>query len=143
MDSGYPNRSGYLTPYRGTKYHLPHPRGKKEIFNYNHSSLRNVIERSFGVLKTKWRILKGLPSYPMPKQSKIITACMALNNFIREHAMEDDEFDKCDDDESYDSQNDGGASTSRARANTSRHGEEDRTMNAFRDWIADGLSTRQ
>jgi hypothetical protein len=59
VDSGYPNRQGYLAPYRGTKYHLPEfqqgpmPRGKKEVFNFAHSSLRNVIERSFGVLKNK------------------------------------------------------------------------------------------
>ena len=60
------------------------PRGKKERFNYAHSSLRNVIGRSFGVLKIKWRILLDLPSYPMPKQSQIIIACMALHNFIRD-----------------------------------------------------------
>jgi len=42
-----------------TKYHVPEwrqgpaPRGKKELFNYAHSSLRNVIERSFEVLKMK------------------------------------------------------------------------------------------
>ncbi|WVZ69578.1 hypothetical protein U9M48_018346 [Paspalum notatum var. saurae] len=71
VDSGYPNRPGYLAPYKGTKYHLPEfrqgpgPSGKKEVFNYVHSSLRNVIERSFGVLKMKWRILKKLPSYPL------------------------------------------------------------------------------
>ena len=53
IDSGYPNRSGFLAPYNGTKYHVPEwregptPRGKKELFNYTHSSLRNVIERSF------------------------------------------------------------------------------------------------
>jgi hypothetical protein len=23
VDSGYPNRSGYLAPYKGTKYHVP------------------------------------------------------------------------------------------------------------------------
>ena len=49
IDSGYPNRSGFLAPYNGTKYHVPEwregpgPRGKKELFNYTHSSLRNVI----------------------------------------------------------------------------------------------------
>jgi hypothetical protein len=76
VDSGYPNRPGYLAPYKGTKYHLlefqkrGRPRGKKEVFNFVHSSLRNVIERSFGVLKMKWRILLDLPSYPMRKQTK-------------------------------------------------------------------------
>jgi hypothetical protein len=71
MDSGYPNRTGYLTPYKESTYHLPEfylrrqraPQGKYEKFNYLHSSLHNVIERSFGVLKQKWRILKLIPSF--------------------------------------------------------------------------------
>lgn len=97
----------YLAPYRGTKYHLPEfrqgprPSGRKELFNFVHSSLRNVIEHSFGVLKMKWRILLDLPGYPMPKQSKIILACMALHNFIRDSAMEDRDFEICDCDDSY------------------------------------------
>jgi hypothetical protein len=88
VDSGYPNRLGYFAPYKGTKYHLsefrqgPRPRGKKEASNYMHSSLHNVIERAFGVLKMKWQILLDLPSYPMNKQSKIILVCMVLHNFI-------------------------------------------------------------
>ena len=57
VDLGYPNRPGYLAPYQGITYHFQEyhdgtmPRGKREHFNYCHSSLRNVIERSFGVLK--------------------------------------------------------------------------------------------
>jgi hypothetical protein len=40
---------------------------KRELFNFCHSSLRNVIECSFGALKMKWRILLHLPPYPMVK----------------------------------------------------------------------------
>ncbi|KAK1257701.1 hypothetical protein QJS04_geneDACA016281 [Acorus gramineus] len=52
VDAGYPNRNGFLVPYRNTRYHLPDfqragLRGKEELFNSLHSSLRNVIERSF------------------------------------------------------------------------------------------------
>jgi hypothetical protein len=107
VDSGYPNCPGYLAPYKGTKYHLPEyrdgpaPEGKKELFNYAHSSLRNVIERSFGVLKMKWQILTAMPSYPPQKQSKIITACMALHNFTRTCGVVDRDFDRCDRDENY------------------------------------------
>ena len=99
VDSSYPNQPGYLAPYKGTKYHLPKfrsgpcPSSKKEVFDHLHSSLRNVIERSFGVLKMKWRIFLELPSYPMVKQSKIIHVCMALRNFIRDSALPDIEFD--------------------------------------------------
>jgi hypothetical protein len=58
MDSGYPNKKGYLAPYKGVKYHLlefkvARASGKKEVFNQLHSSLRNVIEHSFSVLKMK------------------------------------------------------------------------------------------
>jgi hypothetical protein len=33
-----------------------------------------------------------LPSYPVEKQSKIIVACMALHNFIRDHVLDDSDF---------------------------------------------------
>ncbi|KAK9267499.1 hypothetical protein L1049_009927 [Liquidambar formosana] len=54
VDAGYPNMKGFLAPYKGERYHLPHfrrgsqPRGTREIFNQAHSSLRSVIERTFG-----------------------------------------------------------------------------------------------
>ncbi|KAH1057325.1 hypothetical protein J1N35_035390 [Gossypium stocksii] len=58
VDSGYPQMAGFLGPYRGERYHLPdfhrgnhRASGKKEIFNHAHSSLRSVIERTFGVWK--------------------------------------------------------------------------------------------
>jgi hypothetical protein len=128
------------------KYHLPKfrqgpmPRGKKELFNYTHSSLRNVIERSFGILKMKWRILLQFPSYPMPKQSQIIIACMTLHNFFRESSMSDDDFNLCDHDENYVPLF--GASSSQLGTSTAREGEEDENMNEFRDWIANGLFPR-
>jgi hypothetical protein len=97
VDSGYPNRNEFLAPYKGQMYHISEweyhqPIGSKEVFNQAHSSLRNVIERSFGVLKMKWRIQLHLPSYPVEKQSKIIVACMTLHNFIRDHNLDDSDF---------------------------------------------------
>ena len=71
------------------------------MFNYLHSSLRNVIERSFGVLKQKWRILKGISSFSTRTQKHIVLACMALHNFIRDSKLHDEEFDRCDADEDY------------------------------------------
>ncbi|KAL8478819.1 hypothetical protein ACS0TY_030627 [Phlomoides rotata] len=59
-DNGYPNREGFLTPYKMVRYHLQEwgtgpttPQNYKEFFNMNHSKARNVIERTFGLLK-KW-----------------------------------------------------------------------------------------
>ena len=74
VDSGYPNRKGYLALFKGQRYHAEEfqhgqPVGLKEVFNHAHSSL-NLIERCFGVLKMKWRILLNVPSYPMQKQTR-------------------------------------------------------------------------
>jgi hypothetical protein len=73
VDSRYPNRNEFLASYNGQSYHISeweHHQlvGLKEVFNQAHSSLRNVIERSFRVLKMKWRILLHLTSYPVEKQ---------------------------------------------------------------------------
>ena len=85
--------------------------GLKEVFNHAHSSLRNVIERSFGVLKMKWPILLNLPSYPVNKQSKIIVACIAFHSFIKECDLEDSHFQEDVEDDSphliYDNTDDG------------------------------------
>ncbi|CAL8134875.1 unnamed protein product [Prunus armeniaca] len=103
VDAGYPQMSGYLGPYKGERYHLPdfrrgtQPTGSREVFNHVHSSLRSVIERTFGVWKKKWSILRDMPSYPFDKQVKIVIATMALHNYIRRHAQRDIHFDKVND----------------------------------------------
>ena len=106
-----------------------------------HSSLRNVIERAFGVLKMKWRILLHLPSYPLEKQSKIVLACMALRNFIRESAMPDMDFDICDHDDDYMPMEVPNSSHSRGRSD--QLGDEDHNMNLFRVNLADALLAMQ
>ena len=71
VDAGYPQIKGYLGPYRGERYHLPdfrrgsQPRGKKEIFNHIHSSLRCTIERTFGVWKNSWRMIQHMHNFPI------------------------------------------------------------------------------
>ena len=78
VDAGYPNRPGCLSPYKCTRYHVeqwqngPPPRVMKETFNHAHARVRNVIERSFGVLKMKFRILLNMPRFPEDKQSRIL-----------------------------------------------------------------------
>ncbi|RVX11459.1 L10-interacting MYB domain-containing protein [Vitis vinifera] len=105
VDAGYPQMSGYLGTYKGERYHLPDfrrgssPKGKKEIFNHRHSSLRCTIERTFAVLKNRWRMLREMHSFPLEKQVKIVIASMALHNFIRINARMDMEFKPYDDDQ--------------------------------------------
>nr|GEV39569.1 putative nuclease HARBI1 [Tanacetum cinerariifolium] len=58
VDGGLPHRSTLIAPYRGVRYHLKEysgraPQNPRELFNLRHSSLRNSIERAFGVLKNR------------------------------------------------------------------------------------------
>ncbi|KAL7216458.1 hypothetical protein ACSBR1_028405 [Camellia fascicularis] len=53
------NIPGFLAPFHSQRYHLQefhsrHYSGPKELFNHRHSLLRNVIERTFGVLKKRF-----------------------------------------------------------------------------------------
>jgi hypothetical protein len=112
------------------------------MFNYLHSSLRNVIERAFGVLKQKWRILKSMPSFSTRTQAHIIMACMALHNFIRDSALQDDAFDKCDEDENYmprDEDDTEEPEVAQLEVDEILEEENEVTMNTVRDNIANAL----
>jgi hypothetical protein len=52
-------------------------------------------------LKMKWRMLQKISSYTPRKQSQIISACCALQNFIRLSGIRDRHFVRCDHDENY------------------------------------------
>nr|XP_034902955.1 protein ALP1-like [Populus alba] len=107
VDAGYPNEYGYLGPYKGERYHLQdfrrrgQPRNRQEVFNRAHSSLRNVIERSFGVWKQRWRILQNMPAYPYKTQVEFVVASMALHNYIRRRSHDDVVFAEFDRNPNY------------------------------------------
>jgi hypothetical protein len=149
VDSDYPNQTGYLAPFKGTTYHIPEfchrhghpPQGKYELFNFLHSSLRNVIERAFGVLKQKWRILKAMPSFSLERQKEIIIACFALHNFIRDSQLRDKKFDRCDADKEY-MPRASRASNVEEQTQDGGHveGENEVNMNTIRDLIATSIA---
>jgi hypothetical protein len=89
-DAGYSSSDTVLVPYRGTRYHLKEqrlasqkPQNSKELFNLRHASLRNVVERIFGMVKRKYQILRTPSEYSIETQTRIILACMALHNYVR------------------------------------------------------------
>ncbi|KAI8570714.1 hypothetical protein RHMOL_Rhmol01G0057700 [Rhododendron molle] len=113
VDSGYTNMPGYLAPYRGQRYHRDQWDGANtifrtpyELFNYKHSSLRNVIERCFGVLKKRFPILKGMPNYDNAHQPTIVTACCVIHNFILMHHGRDEYFDGYNEDVEWEGETD-------------------------------------
>lgn len=50
-----------------------------------HAQLRNEIERIFGVLKRRFRILTFAPEYDLSIQARIPVAMAAMHNFILTH----------------------------------------------------------
>jgi hypothetical protein len=69
------------------------PETAKELFNLRHSSLRNVIERIFGVLKRQWQILGGKGcEYSIETQVDLFCALIGLYNFGKQ-CGEDDLFE--------------------------------------------------
>ncbi|XP_052116435.1 uncharacterized protein LOC127746610 [Arachis duranensis] len=88
-DAGFMLKPVILTPYRSVQYHLKEyslrePQNPKELFNHRHSSLRNVIERCFGVLNKRFPIIAGdtEPYYSFETMRNIFLACCILHNFF-------------------------------------------------------------
>lgn len=108
-DAGYALTKYFLTPYRGVRYHLKEwatgnrrPQNYKELYNLRHSSLRNAVERAFGILKKRFEILVAMPSYPPEVQVKLIKSCFMIHNFIRRNQGFEDIFDEWEDNEIQD-----------------------------------------
>ncbi|XP_073042010.1 uncharacterized protein [Primulina eburnea] len=97
VDCGYSNRRQFLTLFRGVRYHLQeftgqgrHPEDAKELFNLHHASLRNVIERIFGIFKSRFKIFKTAPPFPYTTQAELVLACAGLHNFLQKECRCDE-----------------------------------------------------
>lgn len=89
-DAGLMLKHQILTPYHGVLYHLKEysargPQNPKELFNLRHSSLRDAIERTFGVIKKRLPIIASgsEPHYGFETMRNIVLACCILRNFLR------------------------------------------------------------
>ncbi|XP_027103365.1 uncharacterized protein [Coffea arabica] len=92
VDAAYQNMPGFMAPFKGARG-TAQERAVRILFNKRHASLRNIIERTFGVLKKRFPILKGpMQNYMMATQNNIVLACMALHNFMREYVPNDAYF---------------------------------------------------
>ena len=122
-----------MSPYRSVRYHLKEfsdrpPKNECELFNLRHSSLRTTIERGFGVLKKRFRVLDAEPFWSFETQVEVVLACCVIHNhiigvdptnYIMEAAMNQVES------------NDSQSKTHSRRAST----EESRVWNVKRDEI--------
>ncbi|XP_061340027.1 uncharacterized protein LOC133286609 [Gastrolobium bilobum] len=97
VDLGFPNRRQFLAPFRGVQYHLQDftghgndPQNANKLFNLRHASLRNVIERIFGIFKSRFTIFKSAPPFLFETQAELVLACVALHNFLRKECRSDE-----------------------------------------------------
>ena len=67
------------------------PENYNELFTLRHASLRNVIERLFGVFKRRFKIIRSSgPEFSFLAQIKLVMALAALYNFIWINSNADD-----------------------------------------------------
>jgi hypothetical protein len=106
-DAGFPHCKELLIPYRGKCYHLQEwgranlkPVDREELFNLRHAQARNCIERIFGVVKKRFRILLTAPEYKKDKalQNHIPAALIAIHNFIHHHDPNKEKLPDSDED---------------------------------------------
>ena len=65
------------------------PANPQELFNLRHAQARNAVERIFGVMKKRFKILVIPCEYPMKIQVRILPALCGVHNFIRLHDREE------------------------------------------------------
>ncbi|XP_071923057.1 protein ALP1-like [Coffea arabica] len=94
VDAAYRNMPGFMAPFRGAQG-TQHEQAAKRLFNRRHASVRNIIERTFGVLKKRFPILKGpMQNYLIATQNNIVLACCTLHNFMRAYSPADEYFNE-------------------------------------------------
>lgn len=62
---------------------LHSPANYKELFNYWHAQLCNVIECAFGVAKKKFAILREGSEFDKKKQANLVTAFIVIFDFMQ------------------------------------------------------------
>jgi DDE superfamily endonuclease len=72
---------------------LDSPQNPQELFNLRHSSLRNAIERIFGILKKRFKTLTQQLEFPFQIQVRLVKALCCIHNIIRQIGG-DDVFDE-------------------------------------------------
>ncbi|XP_042950411.1 uncharacterized protein LOC122282544 [Carya illinoinensis] len=89
VDSAFPCIEKFMPPYPRERYHQSDRvsgrnfRGYRDYFNFRHSSLWNIIEHTFALLKNRFQILSTMPHYRPTRQGMLVTACCTLHNLIK------------------------------------------------------------
>lgn len=77
-DEAFPLKSYIMRPYPGAKLNMT-----QKTFNYRLSRARRVIENSFGILASRWRIFRSPIIADVNTAEWIVCATICLHNFLR------------------------------------------------------------
>ncbi|KAJ8346597.1 hypothetical protein SKAU_G00279980 [Synaphobranchus kaupii] len=77
-DEAFPLRRNLLRPYPGQ-----HLGGERRIFNYRLSHARRMVECSFGILATQWRLYRRVLGVSPEVAECVVKATCILHNFLR------------------------------------------------------------
>ncbi|XP_036328564.1 putative nuclease HARBI1 [Rhagoletis pomonella] len=84
-DAGYALKPYLMTPFRNSEEGSP-----QRTYNKQHAKARNIIERTIGVLKNRFRCLLQARAlhYTPKKATQIINVCAALHNICQFYNVE-------------------------------------------------------
>ena len=86
-DAAYVLTEHLLVPFTGTSRHDP----DRDSYNFYLSQLRIRIEMTFGLLTTKWRILRKKLENTLENSAKLLEACARMHNYVLNCQIRDEE----------------------------------------------------
>ena len=88
-DAVYPVRSCMYCPFKGGKTTLS---GQEANWNFSQSSTRMCVERAFGILKGRWRVIMKRCEILLQNMPDIVATCVVLHNLyiVKKEGIEED-----------------------------------------------------
>ena len=77
-DEIFPLKTYIMRPYPGSGLTKP-----EAVYNYRHSRARGVIENTFGILCSRWRIFFTPINAKAENVEMTVMACIALHNYLK------------------------------------------------------------
>uniref|UniRef100_A0A3Q1FAT0 DDE Tnp4 domain-containing protein n=1 Tax=Acanthochromis polyacanthus TaxID=80966 RepID=A0A3Q1FAT0_9TELE len=79
-DEAFPLQRHIMRPYRGR-----HLQRKQKVYNYRLSRARRIVESTFGVLSTQWRMYRRVLGICPRKADSVVKATCVLQNYMRQN----------------------------------------------------------